>query len=362
MSRFLKTLKWCLLVGMIGGCSTTNNTAPDYRSDHQKSTTEQPLEIPPDLIGSTEIDDQQMAIPEGRATLSDHNNQGQSIGVNVLPQLEGMQIKHEGSARWLVVQAKPNMIWPKVKQFWRKQGFKLTLENPKIGIIETEWRENRADIPQDGVRKYLGKIIGAVYSASTRDKFRVRIERSNVEDATELYLTHQGAEEVTQGDTFVWQGRPSDPELEAEMLNRLMVFIGLDKKQADMLQAKTDEPVSRADLIRSKKGQVSLIVHQDFALVWRRIGLALDRLEFTIEDHDRSRGVYFIRYIDPYKKNQGFFSRLFGGDSTSDNQEYLIVLEKKSSTTRIVVENSKGQVEINKTAEKILTLLHEQLQ
>lgn len=370
MSCLLRIVVGCLFISVMGGCSTIDNTSPDYRTDNKKSTTAQPLEIPPDLISSTHIEEQ-MVVPQGdgTTTFSDYNSgrtiaraQQPTSGINVLPVAEKVQIKRDGNTRWLVLQGEPNTLWPQVKQFWLKQGFTLKLENPSIGIMETEWAENRADIPQDGIRKYLGKILDMVYSASTRDKFRVRLERGSVAGTTELYLIHRGAEEVAKGNDWVWQNRPSDPELEAEMLNRLMVFVGIEKEQADTLVATTteDKPVSRAQLIRS--GQIHLVVQEDFARAWRRTGIALDRIGFTVEDRDRSRGMYFIRYVDPEpNKDKGVFARWFGGDSTPSNQEYRLLLTDEASTTRIVVLDNQEQRDTSNTAEKILTLLQEQL-
>lgn len=369
MLHLLKTTLWCLLITIIGGCGTTSSSQADYK----KSTTVPPLEVPPDLIGSTGVDEHKvMPGVSETTTFSNYSNtrshdlSSQASKVKVLPLSETVQIKHDGNTRWLVLQTKPAIFWPKVKQFWLKNGFTLKIENAAIGIMETEWSENRADIPQEGIRKYLGKALGMLYSAPTRDKFRIRLERGSIAGTTELYITHRGAEEVARGNNFTWQNRPSDPELEAEMLNRLMVFIGVKKEQAETLLAAESEkkkPASRANLIHHKEGQVDLVVQEDFARAWRRTGLALDHLGFTVEDRDRSSGLYFIRYIDPdADKEKGFFASVFSSKEEKDNQVYRINLLDESSTTRIVVLNNQGQISSNKTAERILTLLHEQLE
>ena len=359
MSQLLRLFKiaFCgLLMTVYWGCGTT--------SEYKKSTATQPLEIPPDLIGSTQFDEQ-MVIADGNneaTNFSDYRGQTikQTQKGKVLPQLERVQIKHDGNTRWLVLQGEPDIFWLKVKQFWLENGFTLKVENPTIGIMETEWAEKRADIPQGGIRKYLAKALNMLYSSPTRNKFRVRLERGNVADTTELYLTHRGAEEVARGKSFIWENRPSNPELEAEMLNSLMIFLGVEKKQAETLLA--EKPTSRAQLMRSKEDQVYLVVNEDFARTWQSTGLALDRLGFTVEDRDRSRGLYFIRYTDPdAEKEKGFFASFFSSKSTSDNQAYSINLQEDSSTTRLVVLDNEGNLSPSKTAERILTLLHEQL-
>jgi len=376
MLRLLKMALWALLITVMMGCSTT----ADNRADYKKSTTVPSLELPPDLIGSTRIEEQ-MVVPDvdQTTTFSDYNQVGaiekiqQPSGINVLPNYEKIQVKRRGKNRWLIIQEEPNILWSKIKQFWQDEGFQLKIERPKIGLMETNWAENRADLPQQGLRKLLGKVFDTLHSASTRDKFRIRFERGTGENITEIYLTHRGLEEVSQGQDFVWQNRPSDPELEAEMLNRLMVSLGLERKQAETLIAtptpdkdedepSSSPPVSRAQLTKTKEGQINLVINEDFARAWRRTGLALDRVGFTVEDRDRSRGLYFIRYIDPdINKEKGFFEGWFGNDSSQDNQEYRLSLIEELPVTRLVVLNSQEQIDTTQTAEKILLVLHEQL-
>ncbi|HEC84888.1 MAG TPA: outer membrane protein assembly factor BamC [Thioploca sp.] len=369
MLRLSKTVVWCLLVSAMGGCSTIDNALPDHRADYKKSKIVQPLELPPDLIGSTLIDEQMVVpdiAPNKPTTFSNYQGERtigrvpRQAGVKFMPLSKGAQIKRDGKIRWLVLQGEPEVIWPKVKQFWREEGFTLKIENPTLGIIETGWAENRADLPQQGLRKLFGKVFDALHSASTRDKFRVRLERSSVAAGmTELYLTHRGVEEVAKGKEFVWQGRPSDSELEAEMLNRLMVFIGIEKKRAGtMLATAKDESVSRVQLTHTKEGQVNLIVREEFVRAWRRTGVALDSMGFTVEDIDRTRGLYFIR--PKAEKKKGFWASLFGG-STSDNEEYRIRLIDEPPITRIVVLDSEDKMLANKKAEQILTSLLKQL-
>ncbi len=369
MSHLLKTTFWCLLLSVMVGCGSA-----DKRADYKRSTTAKSLEIPPDLIGSSKMDEQ-MVVPDAVAdettTFSEYNREHSenepvqpSGGEYVLPISKKVQIKRDGNIRWLVLQGDRNTVWSKVKQFWLEEGLPLETENPSIGIMETQWLENRADIPHQGLRKLLGNVFDMMHSATTRDQFRVRLEPGSVANTTELYLTHRGIEQVVKGDDFVWQRRPSDSELEAEILNRLIVFFGPKKERADTIIAETEkESVSRAKLTTLKDGQVNLVVNEDFAQTWRRTSLALDRLGFTVQDRDRSSGVYFIRYIDPdVDSEKGFFSSLFGGETTLDNQEYRISLRDDSPITRIIVLNSNGQPVANKTAERILTLLQEQLQ
>jgi len=347
------------------------NKAVDYKTSRELP----PLEVPPDLVLPS--GDNVMEVPPtGSMTYSEYASHKNVRGPreNVLPNAADIRFIRDGDSRWLVINAEPDEVWPKAREFWLNSGFLLKREDPTIGIMETDWAENRADIPSGLIRSLLGKYADAIYSASTRDKFRVRLERGKEEGTTELYLSHQGVEEVTHGTNFVWQARPSDPELEAEMLNRMIVFFGVEKEKTRAILAEGDDSKDRAYLVRGNEGEPPVLLLQEgFSRAWRRTGLALDRVGFTVEDRDRSRGLFYVHYIDPLRETQeeGWFSKLkfWGGDEEPEDSEYLIRLHEQidpvnigiTSVTRIELLNKDGELEQSATAERVLGLLYEQL-
>jgi outer membrane protein assembly factor BamC len=235
--------------------------------------------------------------------------------------------------------------------------------------METDWAENRAKIPQDFVRNTLGKVFDSLYSTGERDKFRTRLERGP-NGSTEVFISHRGAEEVLTGsakETSVWTARPSDPGLEAEFLSRLMVRLGAEESKAKAAVANAPTLQARSKLLKTAAGS-SVQVDESFDRAWRRVGLALDRVGFTVEDRDRSKGVYFVRYVDQNqdakdKKEDGFFSRIFSSSKDKEKSavKYRIVVAGSGDTSNIVVQNGDGKAEVSATADKILGLLNDQL-
>lgn len=357
---------------ILTACGTVKEYWPAKGADYKESRQEPSLELPPDLR-SSEIEDS-LVIPS--ATLSEYETDARtrapSSEAGVLPQPENIEVRQDGRQRWLVVQAPPEQVWPRVRDFWVQSGFLLTVEDPRVGILETEWAENRADIPQGPIRRTLGKVMDFAYSAATRDKFRVRLERGSEPGVTEVYVTHQGVEEVVEGtpedENTVWKPRPSDPALEAEMLQRLMVFMGVEQERAKqrMAQQSQETPAVRAELIHTNMGEVELHLTDDFSRAWRRTGLALDRVGFTVEDRNRSEGIYYVRYNDPLKQQEskGLLSRLafWNDDEPIDREaQYRIRLEASGAQTIVIVRDMDGKRDNSKTASRILTLLEEQL-
>lgn len=359
----------------LGACSAISNkldeVSPEKKAEYKKSQTLPALEVPPDLTKST-IDDT-MAVPDidpkSSATLSSYNEERGGTqaarGENVLPQQSNIRFEREGDKRWLVMEGTPEVVWPKVREFFLQNGFLIKEEDPRIGILETDWLENRADIPKDPIRSVISKVFDSLYSAATRDKYRVRLERGKDPNSTEIFLSHRGVEEVVQGNSTIWQNRPSDPELEIEMLNRMVVFFGVDEQKAKSLLAR-EKDVPHAQFTRDAAGHSFLTLDEDFSRGWRRTGIALDRVGFTVEDRDRSRGLYYVRYADPLKeeKKEGYLSKLkFWGssDKKTESVQYLVSVTGEGATTHVAVLNKDGAPETSETSNRILALLHEQL-
>jgi outer membrane protein assembly factor BamC len=369
----------------LSGCSSVSEMLEpekiDYKSVGKTSKAGSKLEVPPDLTQTK--GDSRYAVGEnskGSATASSFNEQRKSTSVKpvegkVAPSSDpvaGIRVERAGSQRWLVSKQAPDVLWPLIKEFWQESGFLMVLETPEAGVMETDWAENRAKIPQDFIRNSIGKVFDSLYSTGERDKFRTRLERTP-DGGTEIYISHRGAAEVVTGqmkEKTLWTSRPSDPELEAEFLGRLMARLGNEDKPTTAKAAvESAKPAQdRTKLVKDASGSF-LVVEEGFDRVWRRVGLALDRVGFTVEDRDRTRGLYFVRYIDQAadaevkKSEPGFFSRLFSSkDDKKGAQRYRVLVKSSSDAkTQVSVLDEQGEVAKGSNADRIITLLNDQL-
>ena len=367
----------CALALAVAGCANIGLESKkiDYKS--ASKTNVPTLEIPPDLTSPTR--DNRFAVPDtggkGSATYSQYSGERtlakeQQQG-DVLPKVDKTRIERSGSQRWLVVAETPDKLWDKVKEFWQETGFLIKLELPEAGVMETDWAENRAKIGDDFIRNLLGKVLDSLYSTAERDKFRTRLEPGSEPGTTDIFISHRGMYEiyVSEGkDQTKWQPRDADPELEAEMLRRLMVHFGTDQKRAEVeMAAAKAKPQERAKLKRGTDGAGTLEVEERFDRAWRRVGLALDRVGFTVEDRDRSKGLFFVRYVDPesdsQNKKDGMLSKLaFWKPSTPAPQtRYRVYVKDEGATTTVQVLSNEGGIDQSETSRKILGLLYEQL-
>lgn len=389
----------------------------DNTSDYKGAGRSKPLEVPPDLTSVNSSD--AYSVPGGSTTYNTYNQgqEGQEVGVEkVLPSSEGVRLEKAGAQRWLVVNAPAEKIWPAVREFWIEQGFAVRVENPDTGVMETEWIEADAIKAQDDKKnigekfdKWLDKLSGF----ADRRKFRTRLERGEKEGSTEIYMTHRtvsGAPddgknkiqtqlgEIDTGyrlDQSKKAAEENDGDLDAELLRRLMVKLGVEEKRAQQI---VSNPVieKRADVVKEADSSVTLNLNDSYDRGWRRVGLALDRIGFVIEDKDRSNGLFYVRYADVEiddgpKKKKGLVDTLafwkdddevenkskpkdektildklqfWKGDEgkTDPSKQYRIkVAETETGATRVNVVDTEDKRNRSTTANRIISLLYEQL-
>ncbi|HAT32302.1 MAG TPA: hypothetical protein DCW29_16070 [Janthinobacterium sp.] len=362
------------VMASLSGCgmisSVVGNDKLDYKSAKKAST----LDVPPDLTQLQK--DNRYTLPDtknGVATASGYKAQkgaGAAAETNVVATTAapGVRVERAGNQRWLVVRQTPDALWPQLKTFWEDSGFTLVVDSPKAGIMETEWNENRAKIPQDIVRNTIGKAFDSLYSTGERDKFRTRLERLP-DGSTEIYISHRGVEEVLTGaqkETTIWTARPNDPGLEAQFLAKLMAR--LDGGEVAQAKQAVDTAVVQAQhaKLTGAAGSRAVEVDEGFDRAWRRVGLALDRVGFTVEDRDRTQGMYFVRYVDPdASKTEGFFKNLFSSsEKGKEALRYRISVKAAAAGgtgSNVTVLNNEGKPDTTPTSEKILVLLNDQL-
>lgn len=339
----------------LAACSVLEGDKLDYKSAGKSPS----LEVPPDLTQLSQ--DSRYGTPGGTVSASSFQMGQTSQSVpTAVSSLGDVRIERAGSQRWLVVDRPADKLWDPIRDFWKTGGFLLTIDQADLGIMETDWAENRAKLPQGFLRDALGKVLDSLYSTGERDKFRTRLER-NTAGGTDIFISHRGMTEVytnSQQDTTAWQPRPSDPELEAEFLSRLMVKLGVSQEQSKALVATgAAQSSSRAALV---DGQPVVQIADGFDRAWRRVGLSLDRTGFTVEDRDRSKGLYFVRYVAPSadKSEPGFFGKLFSGAKTDAGPlKYRVALVSQGATTTVSVLDASGQPDRSDNAQRIVNLI-----
>lgn len=352
-------LRWVALaasLSLLSACSIFKEDKVDYTTAKRGND----LEVPPDL---TQLSRQsRYALPSSVVSASDlgQSRASTSITNTTAPsQLSVVSMERSGGQRWLVVALPAEKLWQPLKDFWKNNGFELTSSEETLGIMETDWAENRAKIPQDFIRSTIGRVFDGLYSTGERDKFRTRIER-RADGGTEIYISHRGMQEVytdSSEERTAWQARAADPELEAEFLRRLMVSLGATPAQAAevVLQARA---VSSARLVQ-RQDQMWAELGDGFDRAWRRVGLALDRTGFTVEERNRNNGIYEVRFVPILEEKSS--RSWFGKKPEALPTRFQIVMKTEEGLTRVRVQNEQGQALNDANAQQILSLLVDDL-
>ena len=360
------------LILLLSGCSLFGGgkDEPAYKSADSTAL----LELPPDL-SPPQADDAYL-LPEDRSVSARAlGAQGAVAGGHkapppeqeVLPDFRDMKLERDGGVLWLRVKATPEQLWGRIRQFIEAQGLRIRRQEPRKGVIETHWAERRLGVEEGGIRGMFEKgtgFLGAIKDSGLRDKFIFRLHDDG-DGYTAIFVTHRGAEEVPQESTTVWQSRPSDPALEAEMLTDLMLFLG-DRKNGATVKA---EGKAAAEAIQAVPpatladydGGPALRVQGDFDSVWRRLGVFLDRSGLVVDDEDRAKGIYYVTFLGK-EKDQGFFSRLFGksGPLTFEEQYQVHVQRGDNGAIYITLHDKEGRRLTSDKSREALDIIREQ--
>src|ERR1700754_2715727 len=394
--------------GLVAGCGTSSPTKIDYKSD-QKSK-EVSLAVPPNMIDET-ADQRSLPPTTGQTSLSALQQVQSSAPPDtaVVPSVSGMHIQRDGTESWLVVDSEsPDQVWPQVRRFWQEQGFLLVVDDRKRSVMETDWNETHPAINDGLIRSTLSKAMGNSYVTAERNKYRTRLE-SAPNGGTYVFVSQKGLREQLSGannDSSSWVAKPNDPALEAEYLKRLMASISVAQSRAKAgeiqnaslspagtqtapnaaaaansaaaataaqnvaLSAQAPLPQAPAGAagnsdVSAQMSSDELTLGEPYDRAWLRVGLALDRSNFTVDDRDRTRGLYFVRYVDPKdmtSAEQGFWSQVFHGKKEKVAKQYRVnVRAITPNQTRVAVIDDKGTVDTSSQATQIMSLMIDQL-
>ncbi|PZP31213.1 MAG: hypothetical protein DI603_12645 [Roseateles depolymerans] len=363
----------------LAGCSTFDSIFSSDKVDYKAASRQtKGLDIPPDLTQLAK--DNRAQVQDGAISASAlaaaprQNTPGAAVasGNVALNSVGDVRLERSGNERWLHSSLPPEQLWPQLRSFWQERGLEVVKDQPELGIMETNWAENRAKLPQDFIRSTIGKVFDGLWSSGERDMYRTRIDRAA--SGTDIFISHRGMQEVyttTTRDATAWQDRPSDPSLEAEMLSRLMLKLGGKEEAAKAVAAGASVPDKAVAAVtpptdgprgaRRPLSQVpdKLSVADGFDRAWRRVAQSLDRHGFTIEDRDRSAGLFYLRYADPEqagKDEPNFFQRLFGAKAYTPVR-YRVLVKSEGNQSTVSVLDDRGQSVTDDNAKRILSLL-----
>lgn len=235
---------------------------------------------------------------------------------------------------WVVVDASPSQVWPRVRDYWTSKGIELAYENPTQGTMETGWFMLQGN-------------------PLSQEKFRVFIEPGFQDQSTEVRLLHVSVpQSVPSLGEVDWPETSHDQELAYNTLTDLSTYLA---DVSDLYQASSVSFLAgnipsegKASMVRTPAGSQLLRLEADFERSWAAVGRALERAGVEIAAQDYSKGVYEVSFVISSEKEEGnFLSRLvtlerFRGDDEIRTHELRIQLIDTDSAVEVLVENLAG--------------------
>lgn len=336
------------------GCESFNIFGGDDPAEKRAER----LQLPPDL-SDTEFSNQ-LEIPGDNAKTYSAYAAGASDALGGDP-ASAVRVRRAAGQRWLEIDAAPSQVWRWVKDYLELNSIDLVREAPRLGIMQTEWLTYGTPVPAS----VFAPTVKQPGDAQVADQYMIRLERGVDGDGTEVYVAHR---RIARQDPSVdyWEGRDADPFFEAELLRGLMIYVGVQERTATQRVAAAEARESQARLTRADDGTVQLLLEDRIYTAWRRVGLALDRVGFAVEDRDRAAGRYYIRYdrnAESGPKEKNFFEWIaFWRDDPDSLQVYAVSLAQSGDNQTLVqVTGEDGGAVEAEVAERILALIQEQL-
>ena len=378
MMNSRKLLAGLVIMAGLTGCSTLDKINPlgnNKTSDYKTANLHRQLDIPPDL--TTPQSNDEYSVPQvGGTTYSQYSQyadnhvqpavQQQPVLAptpGVLPGSNEAVLKRDGNTFWLSVKLPAQQVWPVVEAFWKKQGYSLILKDPSTGVMQTDWRSSHLKAPQGELDKVLGNLFGNDLTGEM-SMYTTRLERDINSDTTEIYISYHGAIEAN-GNESGWRALPPDPQSELGELMNLLQGFGVRKAEAN-IQLTQINAVNQPYAIMVNHGS-SLIIKEGFKNTWRRIGLALDREDFIVENRNKASGIYYVKYKHelPSHIDNSWLSKIEFWKTTSPKNmvfgQYHVKVTGDKQSSLIQIQDVSGYPLNNDVARKIVALLDNQL-
>ena len=372
-----RTALVCVLMAVVlSGCSKLmpklDQVLPDSRKDYKKAETLPDLEVPPDL--SSEAIKDRMAIPDGGKTAKYSTYQERRAERQKVVEVEkspgAAAVRVQENEHVLSIVGAPAQVWPKLRDFWASQGYKLELDDVDLGVIETGWSEDQAKL--------------------SRHKFKLFAEAGGEKGTTVLYLSHEGQELAPKGEQLEWQHKPRDVAAEGKMVDNLQTYLAAqgtavvgttasagaapgataasgDTNAAPPLKAAATETGAtvapagehHAEIVTVGGGKTYLSVAEEFPLAWKTTGAALEQVGVQVKDSDKGRGVYIVK-VEATDGETGALSKLkfWRRDGAKELQVSLTGVGAK---TEVVVLDRDGRWDTGEAAADLLQKLHRAL-
>ena len=325
MTRFIAfSFILCLGLSSCGFLGGDDGFLRDRRDSYRDADVLPPMSIPQDLDSYTI--DELYVIPAPVTTVAE------VFQAVPMPRpidrrgREGVIIQTLGDQSWIVLDAPPDQVWARIKDYWTEQQVMLDYENGEAGIMETTWVEVDNDI-------------------RTRNKYRTTVEGGLRSGYSEIFVKHISLPRTEPIPILTnWPENSAMPEREKQILDSLSQYLAdrndIYQAQSQSLRAGAINAESKANLIRDEKGERILELKINYERAWVLVRTALENADVDIISSNRDQAVYSVKFAGlDAQQSSGFLRGLFGrGDDEVSELNFSVRLLETGSGINVVAE------------------------
>ena len=362
--KIVRIFVLALLAVLVAACES----GYDYR--YGDSSVGKSLELPPDLAG-VQVESK-FELP----TAISGDDETAKDKIPVLAKVQSLQLEGSGDLYWLQVEEPVDNLYQLVKNFWASEGYRLNVDEPVIGVMQTEWLYKSEGVTEDRASWFKNLFTSEDLSA-TQDQYKTRIERSKTNKLNRIYIAHRGTEykyefpadgsrkeDINDSE---WNFRQPEPELEIEMLARLMIYLGLQQSEVDQQRENVKLFKPRASLLfDSDGGSPFMILHDVYQIAWNRVFHQLERMNFEIINSEfksglSDEGVIYVKAPTVEIESSGAFFSFQSQEKEGSVKFTLVFTEETNQSTRLVLEDEEGEFDTSPAGSQFLNLLYQKI-
>ncbi len=301
IASLLLPLSACSWVGAVPGMNRITGEEGVFRDrqgDYLEAQTIPRTEIPAGMDGF--IIDDLLVIPEIG------NQDAQPFFDVPRPRpLEGSSdrevvIQRLADRSWIIVDASPGEVWPRIRDYWRQENIEIATENPTTGQMDTAW------FVRDG-------------NVLTREKVRILVDTGFQDNSSEIRLLHVSAPQATPVfEQINWPEVSEDVEVERELVGDLSTYLAdvadLNNASSVSFLAGNISSSGKATIFTTPAGADVLSLQADYSRCWAAVGRALGRAGMDITSENGDIGMYEVLYTpgsEEEEEEPGLIKKIF---------------------------------------------------
>ncbi len=206
---------------------------------------------------------------------------------------DNIKIQRVGENAWILVNAAPGELWPRVRNFLNANDLKVSRADLKQGVIETDWLQFKTDL-------------------NSQDKYRLQIDQGVQPETSEIHITHVNvASAVKPSVDPEWPTKSMNPEREKWLLDELSATLASDQTEGGTSMLAQGIGVAAKANLGMFKNESIMTLKLDKTRAMATVSYAAKHDGFQLYESDANLGLFYVYYENAQDAKPGWFRRFF---------------------------------------------------